>query len=121
MGTYEVSVSAAFAASHAVRTLSGEMEPPHDHDWRVTAMFRATELDADGFVIDFAAVQAALAALCRGFQGRRLNDVLDHGGEGVSAERLARVLADELAARLGRGIHCLRVSEAPGCAAAYYP
>ena len=57
MSTFEVSVSASFRARHAVATPSGPLEPPHEHDWRVEAVYRADALDADGFVVDFLAAR----------------------------------------------------------------
>ena len=41
---YEVSVEALFSASHRLRLYDGELEPPHGHDWRVTATFRGDSL-----------------------------------------------------------------------------
>ena len=120
MGIYEVTVSARFVALHSVVLPDGTMEPAHEHDWSVTAAFRAEGLDKDGFVIDFTAAQAALEEITGEMEGADLNDLPAIGGA-ATAERLAEYLVGQLAERLGRDVHCVRVTETPGCEAAYYP
>ena len=118
MAAYEVSVSASFAARHSVTLPDGSAEPAHEHQWQVVAAFRAEKLDAGGFVMDFVVIQQALAELTAGLAGADLNELL---GRAASAERLTEHLAADLGRRLGRQVHCLRVREAPGCWAAFYP
>lgn len=122
MGFYEVTVSARFVARHSVALPDGSAEVPHEHEWCVTAAFRADRLDENGFVIDFTAVQAVLAEIAGELEGKNLNDSpLCADGGAATAERLAEGLAGWLAQRSGRDVHCLRVTEAPGCDAAFYP
>jgi 6-pyruvoyl-tetrahydropterin synthase len=125
MGTYEVCVECCFTASHAVRLPDGSLEPPHEHGWNVTATFRSEKLDpVMGVVIDFLAVQEALAAITSELEGKDLNALLaDSSASGASAERVAEFLARALMRRLGGGtsLYRLAVSEAPGCWAAWYP
>ena len=97
------------------------MEKSHEHAWRVSAVFRRETLDADGFVVDFLAVRHALADITNPLEGGDLNQALGCGDEGLSAERVAEYLAGELARLLGGAPYCLRVTEAPGCSAAFYP
>jgi len=118
MAVYEVSVTASFPARHGVALPDGAEEPPHEHQWQVVAVLRAEALDGSGFVVDFVAAQQALTSLAAGLAKANLNEVL---GRAASAERLAEHLAGELAQRLGKGVYCLRVQEAPGCWAAFYP
>ncbi len=96
------------------------MEPSHKHDWSVTAAFRANRLDTDGFVVDFTVVQSALAEITGELEGGDLNDLLPPDFA-ATAECLAEYLAGRLAERISRSVHCVRVTEAPGCEAAFYP
>jgi 6-pyruvoyl-tetrahydropterin synthase len=124
MGTYEVSVDHAFNARHAVRLPDGSWEAPHCHLWRVTATFRSGRLEeATGVVIDFLDVQRALEKIDRELQGADLNELAAFEGRSPSAERVAEHIAACLAARLGPacGLYGVRVTEAPGCSAAFYP
>lgn len=118
MAAYEITVSASFPARHSVTLPDGANEPPHQHDWQAEAILRADRLDANGFVADFVAVQQALADVTAPLARADLNELL---GPAASAERLAQHLAGQLQKRLGRKLHCLRVQEAPGCWAAFYP
>lgn len=96
------------------------MEERHSHHWKVTVAFRAGKLNPNGFVIDFVPVMAALKEVCRQLEGKDLNQALAHPDTGASAERVAKFLADQMYERMGRSVYCVRVTEAPGCMAAYF-
>ncbi len=121
MNIYEVSVSVRFSARHSVAMPDGTAEAPHGHDWRVTAAFRADRLDENGFVIDFLAARTALEEIVGELDGTDLNELPAMSGGSATAERLAEYMAGRLKGRLGRDVHCIRVTEAPGCSAAFYP
>ena len=124
MGTYEVSVEHAFDASHAIRLPDGSWETMHAHTWRATATFRSRRLDeATGVVVDFLEVERALKAAAAQLSGRELNATDAFLGRSPSAERVAEHLAGLLTADLGAaaGLYRVEVTEAPGCAAAFYP
>lgn len=97
------------------------MEKPHEHDWHVTAAFRAERLDENGFVIDFLLADGALREIAAGLGGCDLNDAIPGGSGGASAERVAEHIARSLECTLGRDVYCVRVTEAAGCEAAFYP
>ncbi len=118
---YEASVETSFTAAHSVRAPDGSMEQTHEHPWQVTAVFRARQLDGDGFVIDFLAARDALQRAAAPLSGSDLNEALGRTDVGASAERLAQYIAEMLAETLGRQPYCVRVVEAPGCAGAFYP
>ena len=120
---YEASVTRAFTASHSILLPDGSPEPAHEHDWRMTATFRADRLDgATAFVIDFTDLQRAMDSLVGEFQGVMLNSLSAFGDGRCTAERVAEYLAGRLAERLdGRRPYRLLVTEAAGCSAAFYP
>jgi 6-pyruvoyl-tetrahydropterin synthase len=95
------------------------MEAPHEHMWRYAVSFRTSRLNDDGFVIDFVPVQAAVEELSAQMEGRDLNELIGEAF-GASAERVAQHLAVWLGQRLGRQAYSVRITEAPGCQAAYY-
>lgn len=125
---YEISVQAEFAAAHAL-VIRGEREPLHGHNWHVTVTVAGPEVDADGLLCDFHAVERALATITAPMHNRTLEDIhpFNKGNFNASAENVARYIADELADRLktelaaGAAIAAVRVTEAPGCAATYRP
>ena len=97
------------------------MEPSHEHDWRVTAEFRSERLDEDGFVVDFIAARAELGKITGQLENTNLNDLPICAGRGASAERVAQYIAVQLGHGMERAVHCVRVTESPGCQAAFYP
>lgn len=120
---YEISVRTEFCAAHALQ-IGGVRERVHGHNWHVTAVVRGQTLDPDGFVCDFHTVQATLHEIVAPFHNADLDACEPFaGGVNPSAEQVARVIADALAARLDASLapHAwvdrVSVTEAPGCEA----
>ena len=125
--SYEAIVEHAFRARHAARLECGDFEEPHEHDWRVAATFRSDRLaEPMGVVIDFVKVKRALEAATADLANADLNAHAAFADKGAAAERIAELIAERLARRLGpeangAELYRLGVTEAPGCEAAYYP
>lgn len=118
---FHVSVSGWFAAAHQLR-IRGVLEPLHGHNWLVRACFCGAELDDDGLLADFVALRGALDAVLKRFHDRNLNELPAFAGRNPSAERVAQVIAAELAdAGAGVRLKYVEVEEAPGCLARCYP
>ncbi len=119
---YELSVQRVFSASHAI-VMRGEREPMHGHDWSVEVVVTAADLDDDGLLCDFHAVQAAVDSAIRPFQSRNLNETPPFDAVNPTAELVARHIAGATARALGTGVRVVRVrvTEAPGCAATFTP
>lgn len=132
--SYELTVERTFSAAHAIR-IAGQLEPMHGHDWHVTVCLRAAELDSDGLVCDFHALQHALDQAIAPWHNRCLNDVepfnagLNPTAEHVActiAQRVAQTLRIPPAGKIARGsagvsLAHVRVTEAVGCAAVFRP
>ena len=118
---YEVSVEAAFKASHRVQDQHGDLEPAHEHDWHVRATFVGPELDEAGILVDFIAAQRKLRETVALLDGTDLNECPAMKGLGPSAERVAKVIYDLMAQEtpLCGLLDRVRVEEAPGCTASY--
>ncbi|MGQ0626717.1 MAG: 6-pyruvoyl trahydropterin synthase family protein [Phycisphaerales bacterium] len=132
---FRLTVESVFSAAHAL-VIRGVREAIHGHDWRVTVTVEGPELDEDGLLCDFHAVQADLEDVVRPFKNANLNEVSPFrpgsGGRSVnpSAEEVARHIACELSGRHqtrmarepkhgGSRVVSVRVTEAVGCAAVY--
>ena len=100
---FEVEVSGKFVAAHQLRLRDGTLEPPHEHDWRVTATFAGETLDEAGMLVDFTDVK------------RRLDELL--------AKNVAAHVAEYMADGLPEGVALasVAVEEAPGCVARCRP
>ncbi len=118
---YEVRVRKCFWAVHGLRLPDGSVEPLHGHNWQVEAVFRGSSLDDCGLLVDFTAVQQALAEVLEPLAGRNLGEVPELGGGNPTAELLARHVYERLHGRLGSqaALTAVHVEEAEGCVAAY--
>ncbi len=119
---FEISVETEFSAAHAL-LIDGRREPLHGHNWHVTATVAGPDLDRDGLLCDFHAVERALREITARFQNANLNDLPPFAaGLNPSAENVARHIAERLAALpVGARLESVRVTEARGCAATYRP
>jgi 6-pyruvoyltetrahydropterin/6-carboxytetrahydropterin synthase len=128
---FQIEVQADFSAAHAL-VIGGGLEPVHGHNWHITATLRGARLDDDGLLVDFHMVERHLRDIAAAFHNGNLNDQRPfRGGEpgalNPSAENVARHIAEELSGRIagklppGIALVSVRITEAPGCAATYYP
>ena len=136
---YRLEISDTFSAAHAI-VIAGQREPLHGHDWHVTVTIEGEHLDADGLLVDFHAVSDALERIIGPFHNRSLNEgkpfdqtvSLTGGpkGENPTTELVALHIARSLIEAgpsigldTARGVHVssVRVTEAVGCAATYFP
>ena len=115
--------------------MAGVIEPLHGHDWHVTAVIEGAKLDRDGLLVDFHWLQQQLAVIIGPFQNQNLNGVEPFClGLNPTAEHVAAHIGQSLSDRLriwsqnlpkdeGRTLRVsrVRVTEAVGCAAVYFP
>jgi len=97
---WEITRDTVIAAAHQLRAVKGEGERLHGHNWKIRAVLRANELDARGFVADFADLGAALRAFVEPYEHVFLNEMAPFDDLNPTAENLARVVAEGLAAKL---------------------
>ncbi len=120
---WEITQQTVVAAAHQLRFAPGEGERLHGHNWRILAAVQANELDARGFVVDFADLGRLLRELVEPYEHVLLNEVPPFDDLNPTAENLARVVADGLAAKLDDGrVRVVRVEvwENDVCSATYH-
>ena len=119
---YELSVEREFRAHHAL-VIQGEREVSHDHIWRVTLVVRGEQLDDDGLLCDFHDLERALDALLAPYQEADLNTTPPFDTINPTAECVARHIGEAMAVRMEANttVDSVSVTEAPGCAATYFP
>ncbi|MBX3409360.1 MAG: 6-carboxytetrahydropterin synthase [Phycisphaeraceae bacterium] len=121
---YHLTIDTVFCAAHSI-SIAGAAEPLHGHNWHVTATVESETLDADGLVCDFHTVKEVLDDILAPYHNRTLNGIPPFDRLNPTAEHIAREIARELVERLGgplapaARIAGVRVTESPGCAAAY--
>ena len=119
---FEVEVSRRFRATHAI-ILDGVWEDLHEHDWGVWAMLRGEALDSEHLLIDFHALEQALASIVKPFEGATFNGTPPFDNIVPTAERVAEFVGQRLDCVVPDGvvIHGIAIEEAPGCIARWYP
>jgi 6-pyruvoyltetrahydropterin/6-carboxytetrahydropterin synthase len=120
---WEISQETVVAAAHQLRFAPGEGERLHGHNWRIKATIRARELDKSGWVVDFNHLGAVLREVVEPYEHVFLNEVAPFDDLNPTAENLARVVADNLAARLEDArVKVVRVDvwENETCCATYF-
>ncbi|MDR1358229.1 MAG: 6-carboxytetrahydropterin synthase QueD [Coriobacteriales bacterium] len=99
-GRYFLTVKDHFDAAHALVGYPGECRELHGHTWDIEATVSGTELDEVGIVYDFKALKADLAAILKQYDHVYLNEVPPFDRINATAENLARVIHERLAATL---------------------
>lgn len=106
----------SFEASHALTRYQGEGEQPHHHLWEVALRVGVEHLNSEHYALDFHAAHEALAEALSALDGTSLNDHPEIGTPSPTAERVAEVLATQLAPRcadLGGTLLSISVWEGP--------
>ena len=120
---WEISQETVVAAAHQLRLAPGEGERLHGHNWRIKVTVRASRLDARGFVVDFNDLGATLRAQVEPYEHVFLNEIAPFDDVNPTAENIARVVADALAAKLDDDrvkVARVEVWENDTCCATYY-
>jgi 6-pyruvoyl-tetrahydropterin synthase len=102
--TFTVTVRDHMMIAHS---LTGEVFGPaqnlHGATYVVDASFEATELDANGIVIDIGLASTALQEITASFSYRNLDGEPDLAGINTTTERLCQLIGDRLAKRAEEG------------------
>jgi 6-pyruvoyltetrahydropterin/6-carboxytetrahydropterin synthase len=120
---WEISSETEIAAAHQLRFAPGEGEKLHGHNWRIKATVRANALSKEGWVLDFYELGKTLRALVEPWEHTFLNDHTPFDDMNPTAENIARVVADELAAKIDdERVRVVRVDvwESSVCCATYF-
>lgn len=120
---YEIIVEGTFSATHSIRSADGSRENLHGHDWHVWVHLVTEELNATGTVADFEEVRARLQEVVGELDRSNLNEHEWLEGLDPTAERVAGVIFRRMVEHTGWGgrVHGVRIGEARGCVAGYFP
>ncbi len=97
---WEISQETVVAAAHQLRFAPGEGERLHGHNWRIKAVVRANALASSGWVMDFNELGTILRNLVEPYEHVFLNEIAPFDDLNPTAENIARVVADNLAAKI---------------------
>ena len=98
---YQLAVTRDFVAQHyLIGGDWGAENSKHSHAYRVEVLLSGPALDRHGYLVDIVELEHALAEIIARYRDRTLNDLEPFAGVNPSLERFARVLHEELKARL---------------------
>jgi 6-pyruvoyltetrahydropterin/6-carboxytetrahydropterin synthase len=100
---FEVSVDRTFAAAHKLRDYHGKCENLHGHNYKVRVTIESDSLDSAGLVVDFGEVKRLMDGVIDKLDHTYLNEVPPFDVLNPSAENIAKLFHDELAAGLASG------------------
>ena len=101
---FSVTVRDHMMVAHSLRgEVFGPAQGLHGATYVVDATVRSASLDDDGVVVDIGRAASALASVVGALSYRNLDDDPSLAGLNTTTERLAQVVADRLAERIGAG------------------
>ncbi|MDR2956758.1 MAG: 6-carboxytetrahydropterin synthase QueD [Coriobacteriales bacterium] len=109
-GMYYLHIKEHFDAAHALIGYDGECKNLHGHTWDVEAEVKGSELDVVGIVYDFKDLKEDLKTILKQFDHKYLNEVPPFDTFNATAENLARVVYEQLAAVLPAGISVVEIA-----------
>ncbi|MCH2135985.1 MAG: 6-carboxytetrahydropterin synthase [Phycisphaerales bacterium] len=115
---YRLQVERRVRATHAI-VIAGELETPHEHDWRIRVQVSGPTLDSEGLLCDFHVLEQQLDRLIKPFHDADLNATPPFDKVNPTAEHVAQFIAEGMADGAGSAITRIEaaVTEAPGCEA----
>lgn len=120
---YELEITKHFSGAHSLTGYPGDCRKLHGHNWVVTVVLQASELDEIGIALDFKILKKELNEVIDRFDHVYLNDLEEFAECNPTSENLARIIYCSLSKRLNDGrIKITRVSveESAGSRASYF-
>jgi 6-pyruvoyltetrahydropterin/6-carboxytetrahydropterin synthase len=109
-GVYTLTIKEHFDAAHALIGYPGQCQNLHGHTWDVEVSVRGSELDEVGIVYDFKDLKDNLMDILERYDHGYLNEIPPFDAMNATAENLARVIYEQMAALLPEGIELVEVS-----------
>ena len=120
---YELEITKHFSGAHKLAGYPGDCRKLHGHNWNVTVLLQASELDEIGIALDFKVLKKELNDVIDHFDHAYLNELEEFADCNPTSENLARIIYGKLSSRLNDGrIRVARISveETPGSRASYF-
>jgi 6-pyruvoyltetrahydropterin/6-carboxytetrahydropterin synthase len=118
---FTISVQTHFRALHQLILPDGSKEPPHNHNWIVTANVCSDTLNDMGVVIDFGQLKSAVETITSEFNNISMNRIDYFQRNNPSAENVTKYIYEKLESMLPKEmkLRSIKVEEEPGCWAEY--
>jgi 6-pyruvoyltetrahydropterin/6-carboxytetrahydropterin synthase len=101
MMMYAVSVEREFIAQHFLFGGDwGRENKLHAHHYSIEAQFKGKALDGHGYLLDITVIEVFLDEMVNRYRDSTLNSLPEFSGLNPSIEHFARIICDELTARI---------------------
>ena len=104
---FEIIVRERFCGAHKIEGYHGRCAELHGHNWTVEMRFGTEKLNELGMAFDFRAAKRILKNIICSLDHTYLNDNPLLSGENPTAERLAKIIYDEVQKRVPQEISVL--------------
>lgn len=111
---YETTVQETICIAHRVSTPDGGPGPLHGHNWDVELTVGGRELDGRGLLLDPSELEATLHAIVDPLDHQTLDELPQLDGLPVTAQAMARWIADGVQPLLPESLVLLRIRIADG-------
>ncbi len=121
---FELTIQRTFNAAHAI-IMAGVMEKLHTHDWQIKITIAGNQLDDDGLLCDFHAIESHLNTIIEPFENRTFNQIPPFDQINPTAENIAMYLSDQMMQLVQThtnnraSVTAVHITESPGCVATY--
>ena len=93
---YELSVFSHFSGAHRLRSLHGQCEKLHGHNWKVEVCVTSTRIGKGGVVLDFGVLKEQLSLALKELDHAYLNDLPYFAKREPSSENIAKFVYERL-------------------------
>ena len=97
---YELTILSHFSGAHRLRSLRGQCEELHGHNWKIEVSVTSKRLHKGGIVIDFGILKQKLAGVLKALDHTYLNDLPYFSKREPSSENIAKYVFDRLEVEL---------------------
>ncbi len=118
---FTISVQTHFRALHQLILPDGSKEPPHSHNWIVTANVCSDVLSNIGVVMDFSQLKSAVEIITSEFDNISMDRIDYFQRNNPSAENVAKYIYEKLESKLPKELELrsIKVEEEQSCWAEY--
>ena len=120
---FEIEIDRTFSAAHQLRGYNGDCCKLHGHNYKVTVVVRAEELDEIGIALDFKKLKSELDALLAEYDHSNLSELPEFQAINPTSENLARTIYRKIGAKMNGGsirVHRVRIGESDHSAITYF-
>lgn len=120
---FEIEIDRSFSAAHQLRGYNGDCCKLHGHNYKITVIIRASELDEIGIALDFKKLKSEVDSLLAEYDHTNLSEHEDFKEVNPTSENLAKTIYRKISDKMNSAtlrVHRVRVGESDHSAVTYF-